>query len=1362
MATSQVGNFNMPSHMQTVPSLTGNNYPSWSRRMQFLLQQQGLWAKHFTGREIPPGETSDAKAIRELAEEKAFGMLGLAVDPNTITIPKSITNPKELWDYLKNLYEPKNIMRYITLRRKLNTIKKTDDITMTKYVNLIEECAAEIADCGKALDDEEIACSILIGLPTQLDQMVMSFAATLGSKDKLSLDKVKHLLCFEDSRQKALTTTEENSTNSNAFVSRTFTPTITSGIRCFLCGGYGHGKFQCGSKVPDDATTTRGRGATRGRGRSSKRGRGPQRGKREQNSLATFTMAKYAAISAQATMQGWSLKDVLILDSGATGHMVHNRNWFHKIHRIPTEKVKCANKSEPIMTNYKGSIRFETNKSTITLEEVLYVPDLDVNLLSIRAAVRNGCKIVFDEDVCRIYRKKTRKLLAQGQLQNELYVLRGSPIDCLNAINVDSSTESNHKSQNETITNKPEINNSLQLKPSYASVVQSNEDAKPNPVKPNQQETEPRLPKEAILWHKRFMHVAPVTLCKINKNKALRDFSWPKSMKLTSNNCHSCLEANANHKPFKPLNQVKAKKPLEVVHSDVCEAPINSWGHSRYFLTFVDDYSRYCTIYFLKQKSEVLEKFKHFHVQAERETGCKLLAIKTDQGREYVNKAFDSYLSKHGIRHQMTPTYQPQCNGIAERINRTIVSLVRSTLLATKLPLQFWAELCNTAVYLRNRCTNKLNRRRTPCQLWHQSKRKPSVKHLKAIGCLCFALKSPTQQSKLKPRGIPCIMIGYDSATRSYRLWDIKAKRVINNRNVTFLEHELGSNKLHHDTFPTLLDINALWMSDDIVTVPAEQPTLPVDEDASSPEGDDDAPGEEPREEVPPGSPQRSTTPSSPSSNSSPTPNAVEVPVLHPEGPQPEGRITRLKARLYGIDIPPVSTFEGGESRKPKVDKSKQDIPTTSQDTSTEEVNDVETALVSTNHIPNEPNTFKQAMTSPDAHLWQIAVNEEYGSLIANGTWELVDLPPDRKPVDCKWVFKIKCNSLGEVDRYKARLVAKGFTQKYGVDYHETYSPVAGLPTIRLLLAAAVQKGFFIDQYDVKTAYLNGSMPPEEVVYMHQPEGFVVAGQEHKVCKLVKSLYGLKQSGRRWYIKFAESMLKQGMKRCKSDACVFVITTNDSVGILIVYVDDIAAIASNRRMRATLRAILQKNFEIKFLGPMSYMLGIRFTRNTEGTLCLDQEVYIKKVLEKFKMTDCKPVAMPAVPGNTMTRDQTQDSDRELTKIPLRELVGCLSYIANGTRPDICHAMNSVAQHTANPTLEDWTAAKRVLRYLQGTKEHKLVFKPTPELLNVFSDARRYRYCGPAVNNWNRSEVCRYPSTLEIKQTENCITFNDGK
>ena len=193
--------------------------------------------------------------------------------------------------------------------------------------------------------------------------------------------------------------------------------------------------------------------------------------------------------------------------------------------------------------------------------------------------------------------------------------------------------------------------------------------------------------------------------------------------------------------------------------------------------------------------------------------------------------------------------------------------------------------------------------------------------------------------------------------------------------------------------------------------------------------------------------------------------------------------------------------------------------------------------------LENEPRTFKEAVTSPEAPFWKEAINSEVETILSNHTWKLVDLPPGNKPLQCKGIFKRKMKADGAIDKYKARLVVKGYKQREGLDYFDTYSPVTRITSIRMLIAIAAVYKLEIHQMDVKTAFLNGDL--EEEIYLEQPEGFIVPGQEQKVCRLIKSLYGLKQAPKQWQAKFDKVMLSNGFKINECDKCVYVKQTQN-------------------------------------------------------------------------------------------------------------------------------------------------------------------------------------------------------------------------
>eukprot|EP00253_Pinus_taeda_P032296 PITA_32296 len=253
-------------------------------------------------------------------------------------------------------------------------------------------------------------------------------------------------------------------------------------------------------------------------------------------------------------------------------------------------------------------------------------------------------------------------------------------------------------------------------------------------------------------------------------------------------------------------------------------------------------------------------------------------------------------------------------------------------------------------------------------------------------------------------------------------------------------------------------------------------------------------------------------------------------------------------------------------------------------------------------------------------------MQKEYDALIKNGTWKLVHHPLGTKPIGCKWVYKNMYKVDGSLDKHKARLVVNGFAQKKGVDYEETFTPIAKWVTIRTLFALAAQNGWKVHQMDVKTAFSNGDL--KENVFMSQPEEFVVKGHEHKVCKLVKSLYGLKQALQAWYKKLTEHLLKLNFKHYDlDDATLFVKKVGKTVVYLVVYIDDLWMTGNNESYIASIKKELRKGFEMTDLGYVHYYLGIEVTQHLKS-IFLSQKKYIGDLLNRFGMAECNPLTTP--------------------------------------------------------------------------------------------------------------------------------------
>ena len=315
--------------------------------------------------------------------------------------------------------------------------------------------------------------------------------------------------------------------------------------------------------------------------------------------------------------------------------------------------------------------------------------------------------------------------------------------------------------------------------------------------------------------------------------------------------------------------------------------------------------------------------------------------------------------------------------------------------------------------------------------------------------------------------------------------------------------------------------------------------------------------------------------------------------------------------------------------------------------------------------LENEPQSFKEAMSSPEAQYWKEAVNNEIESIMQNHTWELVDLPPGSKPLGYKWIFKRKIKADGSIDKYKARLVIKGYKQKEGQDYFDTYSPVTRITSIRMLIAMAALYNLEIHQMDVKTAFLNGDL--NEEIYMEQPEGFVVPGQENKVCKLVKSLYGLKQAPKQWHEKFDKMMMSNGFKINEYDKCVYVKARPEGYVIVCLYVDDMLIIGSNDNIIKATKRMLNKQFDMKDMGVADVILGMKITRTSDGYV-LSQSHYITKILDKFNENDNRPARTPV----DVTLHLSKNTGESISQLQYSQIIGSLMYLMNCTRPDIAY------------------------------------------------------------------------------------------
>ncbi|KAI3830073.1 hypothetical protein L1987_04206 [Smallanthus sonchifolius] len=770
------------------------------------------------------------------------------------------------------------------------------------------------------------------------------------------------------------------------------------------------------------------------------------------------------------------------------------------------------------------------------------------------------------------------------------------------------------------------------------------------------------------LWHTRLGHPSNQVLNVLQQSLGI---TFPKE----SIPCDVCHKAKQSRIPF-PLSEHKTKSVGELVHLDLWGPyKIASREGYKYFLTIVDDYSRAVWVYLLKNKDEVFCSFQSFFNLIQNQFEKTIKMCRTDNGTEFINNQMIGFLNSKGILHQTSCTYTPQQNGIVERKHRHLLNVARALLFQGGIPISFWSDCVLTAVYLINRTPSSVLSGKSPYELMFRFN--PSLSHLRNFGCLCFSTILQNT-NKFSSHAEKCVLIGYSNVKKGYKLWSLDQRKVIFSRDVKFYENifPFKEDKIFtQQNFSFKKDVNNLNFFD---MFEASSPKFPESENPDDEgEGSQGTTGQQPS--IPNNTTGEADHTVEPIDETNPSEGADAQ-----NQPRRSSRTVKLPKKLSEFIV------EG------KVKYGVEKVVNYSK------LSSENFCFVSSINKTVEPKCFNEAVTNPN---WVNAMNEEMEALNRNNTWTLVDLPIGRKAIGCKWVYKIKYKSTGEIERYKARLVAKGYSQREGIDFDETFSPVVKMVTVRCIISLAVENDWPLYQLDINNAFLYGNITDD--VYMSLPEGYF-SKSETKVCKLVKSLYGLKQAPRMWNEKLTSVLLEIGFVQSKSDYSLFTKNAGTVFIALLVYVDDIVITGNDESEIKNIKQLLSSNFMIKDLGLLKYFLGIEVLKSEKG-ICLSQRKYCLDLLTEFGLLGCKPVNIP-IEQNYIVTSKCASDDQVLDNISgYQKLIGKLIYLSH-TRPDISYSVHYLSQFMHCPTNPHLQLALRLLRYLKKSPGKGLLFR----------------------------------------------------
>tara|TARA_R110002050_G_scaffold258929_1_gene398274 strand:+ start:1294 stop:4371 length:3078 start_codon:yes stop_codon:yes gene_type:complete len=854
--------------------------------------------------------------------------------------------------------------------------------------------------------------------------------------------------------------------------------------------------------------------------------------------------------------------------------------------------------------------------------------------------------------------------------------------------------------------------------------------------------------------------------CRLFKSQASPKTHHPSSVKKSDS-----LDGPLSAIPLDLLSTLsQAHAPLDRVHVDGFEFHVAS--KKFYFYVFTDEYTDYKMVYFVSSKTEsnFLTTLQTYHAYSFMYHKTNIKCLKMDNGSEMSGETVYEFARFNGIHFQRCAPYEHHQNGKAERDVRTLEECSLTLLHHAHLSISmFIVYAFPNATQIRNKCLSARTKERgcTPHELFTGVK--PRIEDIHPIGQVCYSyIRKEQRRFKYDPKARKCIYLCEDYERKAYLVMDVASRAVLSTRDVRFpklgatviapsLTSPLsdgdngdkvvertsnGESPLGGETLATGNPGGSRTSSNDtqnnMPQAPSTPPLIIHDDDWNKLYHDDpgisidfnlDDPIDSSVNEVP----------VSDSPDVIIDGNAINDDVTicgeDPSSQVLDGNITLVETS-EPTEIAPQPQMCDESSTPPESENLSR--PAHVRKPNSRYFNsDFATYSVTTEYVT--PNTYKQALNSPQKVLWEKAMDQELESLEREATWTVVSRKPGMFVVRSKWVYKIKSDESGEITRFKARVVALGFTQTSGIDFGETYSPVLNSSTRRLIFCLAATQGMITYQADVETAFLQSYL--DRLIYLQPPPGMDLP--TGTVLRLMKAIYGLRQSPLLWYLTAMSFFESIGFTKCTSDVCLLYFENSLGSIIVSVYVDDLTLSSTSQALIDWVLLLTRKRFPVRDVKPLVFTVGIH-VKSESGFIRVSQKAYIEKMVNRFLQNTERKRKIPMATNFNLHDEESPLMSKPNGVKSYQQIIGSLNYLAHSTRPDILYAVNTLSRFLQNPRENHYEAAQHVVEYLNSSSELSITFRSVPGCIN-----RLHAYCDASLTSIN---------TPDGRSTSGCLVF----